>query len=466
MKFNTDSLKQIFGTIFIISLTICAAPSIQNWQTIRLDDTLEVLLNQQVAGKLYNSLSVKDGTVLVVKELITEMADQTGKMELTVSVVEKRRYSFNGNLISAYQEMVSPAGKNYWKLEKTGETWIHSSTIGGVENKKKITRVSESLLPTYEMYHMLLDSSLQQGKIWHDSTFELISGSYVHVKVTCRETPSVKNGLKWVFICRNSMTEKDEVWELDKKGKTIFQDIYPFVAKAGTTKSSSGAGANLFEAFSISVPPLNSKQQICLQLDSSVHIDSSVLWLYTQDGNCFLLNDIKAGCSSAGITRLADLMQYTKATPTMQIENPEIINLAKKIAGKKSADCSFIKIFNDYVYSSLRKQNTATFSSALETLRAGFGDCGEHAVLLAALLRASGVPARVVLGLVYMNSKGGYFYHAWVMAYVGEWVFADPSHGVFPAVSERVPLLIDDAGDRILELSKHIGRVKVEHRNR
>jgi hypothetical protein len=71
----------------------------------------------------------------------------------------------------------------------------------------------------------------------------------------------------------------------------------------------------------------------------------------------------------------------------------------------------------------LRAKNLATaFGSASEAARSRSGDCTEHAVLLAALLRAEGVPARVASGLVYVSDLSGtgpgWGWHLWTQALV------------------------------------------------
>jgi hypothetical protein len=63
------------------------------------------------------------------------------------------------------------------------------------------------------------------------------------------------------------------------------------------------------------------------------------------------------------------------------------------------------------------------FASAVDVLRTREGDCTEHAVLLAAILRAAGVPARTAVGLVY--SDGSLIGHMWTEAYVGCWRTVD-----------------------------------------
>jgi transglutaminase-like putative cysteine protease len=157
------------------------------------------------------------------------------------------------------------------------------------------------------------------------------------------------------------------------------------------------------------------------------------------------------------------LKSYLFFTSTMQVDHPDIKKIAWQFSNKKLV-CERIKTINDYVFTTLKKEYTATFSSALETYKAGFGDCGEHAVLLAALLRASGIPARVVFGVVYMPSQKGYYYHAWVLAFDGSrWIFTDPAFGVFPANRDRVPLLIDDSGEKMISLARVIGRLKSDY---
>jgi len=52
------------------------------------------------------------------------------------------------------------------------------------------------------------------------------------------------------------------------------------------------------------------------------------------------------------------------------------------------------------------KHLSTAYASASETARTGSGDCTEHAVLLAAVLKARGIPARVCHGLVYVEQGG------------------------------------------------------------
>jgi transglutaminase-like putative cysteine protease len=103
--------------------------------------------------------------------------------------------------------------------------------------------------------------------------------------------------------------------------------------------------------------------------------------------------------------------------------------LAKaRLAPRKDEDPAFALLeraeaLRDLVARHLREKNLATaFATASEAARARGGDCTEHAVLLAALLRADGIPSRVVSGLVYVPDLGGqgpgFGWHLWTQALV------------------------------------------------
>lgn len=78
-----------------------------------------------------------------------------------------------------------------------------------------------------------------------------------------------------------------------------------------------------------------------------------------------------------------------------------------------------------FVHAHIKEKDfRSLYAPAPEVLRNQSGDCTEHSVLLSALLKSSEVPARWVLGLVYV--QGSFWYHEWVEAYLqGRWVALD-----------------------------------------
>jgi hypothetical protein len=66
------------------------------------------------------------------------------------------------------------------------------------------------------------------------------------------------------------------------------------------------------------------------------------------------------------------------------------------------------------------------FAGVRDILDSGSGDCTEHALLLAALLRKRGIPARIAYG--YLLTEAGFIGHAWTEARAsGRWFWLDPS---------------------------------------
>jgi len=112
----------------------------------------------------------------------------------------------------------------------------------------------------------------------------------------------------------------------------------------------------------------------------------------------------------------------------------------------------------DWVYRNIEKRPVISVPDALATLERRQGDCNEHAVLLAALARAAGIPARIETGLAYMN--GRFYYHAWNLLYLGRWVTADAAFGQLPADVTHIRLA--SGHQNSFELLGTLDRLQVE----
>jgi hypothetical protein len=110
------------------------------------------------------------------------------------------------------------------------------------------------------------------------------------------------------------------------------------------------------------------------------------------------------------------------------------------------------------VYRHLRKQPVLSVPNALEILENKVGDCNEHAILLAALGRAAGIPTRIEAGLVYMNDR--FYYHAWNAFFLGRWVTADAVFDQMPADLSHVRLVIGGLEQQV-DLMGVIGRIAI-----
>jgi hypothetical protein len=132
----------------------------------------------------------------------------------------------------------------------------------------------------------------------------------------------------------------------------------------------------------------------------------------------------------------------------LQSDAPPIRLLAAKAAGDAESDLQKMNRLRDFVGSYITiNSSQAGYTSAIEIARTRTGDCKQHAVLLAALARAEGIPARVVSGMVYADryadSARVFVPHAWVQAWIGgRWQSFDAALGHFD--STHIAL---DSGD-------------------
>ena len=121
-----------------------------------------------------------------------------------------------------------------------------------------------------------------------------------------------------------------------------------------------------------------------------------------------------------------------KATIAVESDNPDVIAMAKQIAGTEKDAWTVAKKVNKWVYDNLDKDYGASSDSAGDVLKKRKGDCTEHSLLTVAMLRALGIPAKRIDGLVYLvneDKKPALYWHEWVEAYVGEWTQLDPTFG-------------------------------------
>jgi Transglutaminase-like superfamily len=124
---------------------------------------------------------------------------------------------------------------------------------------------------------------------------------------------------------------------------------------------------------------------------------------------------------------------FLKPDPFVQSDDRRIQDLVREILQDAPAAPPLTRARKllDWVHTHIEKRPVLSLPDALSTLENRVGDCNEHAVLLAAMARAAGIPTRIESGLVYL--KGRFYYHAWNLIYLGKWITADALFGQLPA---------------------------------
>ena len=153
------------------------------------------------------------------------------------------------------------------------------------------------------------------------------------------------------------------------------------------------------------------------------------------------------------------LSDYLKPSIFIQSNDPKIKKLADSIVSADDAALIKAKKLMDWVYRNIEKRPVLSLPDALSTLENRVGDCNEHTMLLAALSRAAGIPAKVEAGLVYLNDR--FYYHAWNALYLGEWITADALMGQLPADVTHIRFS-SGAHSLPLDIIGIIGKIKLE----
>ncbi len=143
---------------------------------------------------------------------------------------------------------------------------------------------------------------------------------------------------------------------------------------------------------------------------------------------------------------------------------------ALNISNNHSKAYDLAKAMEKWTYDNITRKNLkVAFANASQVMQQREGDCTEHSLLLASLLRAAGIPCKIVIGLVYTEKPEKAFgYHMWVSAYIGEWINLDPS---FPdqnfnpthiALAESSFNKLNDKTDTLLKILRFINNINIE----
>jgi hypothetical protein len=148
-----------------------------------------------------------------------------------------------------------------------------------------------------------------------------------------------------------------------------------------------------------------------------------------------------------------------QSEPLLQVNDPEIVALAVRLAGNDRDPRVVAERINRWVHDSLEKAITVSIPNAVQVLRTRRGDCNEHTQLFTALARAAGIPTRIATGLAYVNGK--FYYHAWPEIHLRRWVAVDPTFGQFPADAAHLRFVAGGL-TRQGELLRLVGNLRIE----
>lgn len=163
--------------------------------------------------------------------------------------------------------------------------------------------------------------------------------------------------------------------------------------------------------------------------------------------------------------------QYLEATQFLQCRDQRVVEHARRAAAGETNRRIIAERMERYVNEKLTNKNFSTaLASAAEVAEKLEGDCTEHAVLLAAMLRAQKIPSRIAVGLVYIESRSSFGGHMWTEAFLGgKWIPLDATLGQGGIGAAHIKLaessFADDAPAPVttfIPLLNVLGKMKIE----
>lgn len=166
--------------------------------------------------------------------------------------------------------------------------------------------------------------------------------------------------------------------------------------------------------------------------------------------------------------------EYLRPSAMLDINNRQIKRLAKRAVGEAKEPVAKASALRKFVTNYITEKSLGVgFASATEVAKNRRGDCTEHGVLLAALARAAGIPARGASGLIDIPAafkvEGLQFgYHMWTQVYInGKWVDLDAAMRQTQCAPTHIAvslLPLNDEGmiDSVRGLLPLMGRLEIE----
>ncbi len=321
--------------------------------------------------------------------------------------------------------------------------------------------------------------ALVVGDVFRFTLFDpsTLSHKEMRMEVTGKRVISVK-GMKYpAFRLETKVWGQTLVFWLSEEGVLLKEEGFMGLTLVRSDEARApqdvegSAGADFYDAAAIPVKQtLNRAREITyLKLKVKGLGDTGFDLAVLNEGRQKLSGDVleifqEQGPSGAPSKKpTADVAPHVKPflSPeiTIQSDDPALVEKAREIAGDAKGSRVMAKKLLAWVYENVEKRPVTSVPDALSVLETRVGDCNEHAVLLTALLRAAGIPARECAGIVYTDHR--FFYHAWTEAYLDRWISMDATLNQMPTDATHIKL-VHGGLDKQAELMALMGKLQLD----
>lgn len=455
-----------------INITIKHNPKVGSISVPETEEWMGVYLKGKKIGYSYSAIKGESGGYQIENRVKWDLFVMGQRQTINAYVNAHTDSGFV--LRDFYLDFQSPADKKKVKGRFTGHTFDLALYSNGQWRNEKRTLLKPPILPD-ALDKILLKEGLKPGKKFDLSFFDPITQAIqgVEGEVIGRQ-PTTIHG-KTIIATRIDLTiagMPTTIW-LDSTNQVIKHETSYGMVMVQEDRAQALSEINPEEALDL-IFLFRVKTDTSIADPRSIHhLVAEITDLDTTDLD--FEDDIQRVISSEPMTididtrdiipsnppRLPITNQKEGIKPTIYIQSdaPEIISQARKIAGNEKSSLVVGRRLVDWVYNNLEKKATASLPSATGVLRDRCGDCNEHAVLLAALARAVGIPTKIYVGLV--NLGDAFYYHAWNGIFIGRWIPVDATFGQFPADATHIKLKEGNIEQQVKVL-KVVDRVRIK----
>jgi hypothetical protein len=162
---------------------------------------------------------------------------------------------------------------------------------------------------------------------------------------------------------------------------------------------------------------------------------------------------------------------FLKSNYFLDSDDAKVREAATRAVGREVDPWLKAKRVEKWVHENMKTSNAVGFATASQICRDLQGDCRQHAMLTAALCRASGVPSRTAVGLVYLQDRerGPVLgFHMWTEVWAhGQWLAIDATLGRGGIGAGHLKIADHSWQDTqtlapLLPVVRALGKVKVE----
>lgn len=416
-------------------------PASDEWQIVQIQG--------QRVGYAHSSTrsEVRDGKKVIITEVFTHLSITRFGTKLVNNVNQITEEDENGQILSAYVLNENPpSSRTETRAKRVGDTMQLETTT----RKKSFT--SEIDLPADVKSgtwfdRTLKDKPLKVGESRTFRTFEPTMAKVVDVTVTQMEHEATRllSG-EFVKLQKSQMkmsalpgvvttSYTDDAGSVKKIAITLLGMETFGCTKDEALKEIAASNIDLGVDSLVKVGLIDKAvdaRRITFQLRAK-EFDPTAVFPNTPDQT---LTAGEAGTWSLQLTAVdpgtagqepVPAPIYLSSSRHLDLKDPLIVRLAGEIAPDETDPTRIAVAAETFVHKHLNLKNYSTaMATASEVAASRSGDCTEHGVLLAALLRVKQIPSRVVVGLVYVPKLEAFGGHMWTEAYLnGRWTALD-----------------------------------------